>query len=85
MSLRKIFVICICLILFSFSSFAAEKPVISGKYTKIPGQQFKFDGKQVEIIEFLSFYCGHCYHFERSIPVIKGNFPGKIRWKTIPI
>ncbi len=85
MSSRKIFVICICLILFSFSSFAAEKPAISGKYTTLPGQQFKFDGKQVEIIEFLSFYCGHCYHFEKSIPVIKGNFPGKIIWKTIPI
>ena len=33
----------------------------------------------------MSFYCGHCYNFEKAIPVILGNFPGKVRWRTIPI
>ncbi len=58
---------------------------IKGVYAQLPGHQFKFDGKTVEVIEFLSFYCDGCYSFEKSIPVIKGNFPKKIKWKTIPI
>ncbi|MEK7789126.1 MAG: DsbA family protein, partial [Planctomycetota bacterium] len=58
---------------------------IKGVYTKLPVHQFKFDGKTVEVIEFMSFYCDGCYSFEKSIPVIKGNFPKKIKWKTVPI
>lgn len=58
---------------------------IKGVYAQLPGHQFKFDGKTVEVIEFLSFYCDGCYSFEKAIPAIKGNFPKKIKWKTIPI
>jgi len=60
-------------------------PKIVGVYEEVPGQKFVFDGEKVEIIEFMSFYCSHCYQFEKEIPVIKGNFPKKITWKTIPI
>lgn len=65
--------------------FAASPAQIKGKYTAVPGKEFKYDGKSVEVLEFLSFYCGHCYEFERSIPVIKGNFPKKIKWKIAPV
>ncbi len=58
---------------------------IQGGYVELPGYQFNYDGKTVEIIEFMSFYCGHCYSLERYIPMIKGNFPGRIRWRTIPV
>ena len=58
---------------------------IKGVYAQLPGHQFKFDGKAVEVIEFLSFYCDGCYSFEKAIPAIKGNFPKKIKWKIIPI
>ncbi|GBD95505.1 MAG TPA: hypothetical protein ENG83_04060 [Nitrospirae bacterium] len=85
MIFKKIFMLPLLIILFSFSAYAEETPSIKGIYTRLPGHQFKFDGKQVEITEFLSFYCGHCYEFEKSIPVIKGNFPKKIKWKIIPI
>ena len=71
--------------LISFSACTSEKPSIKGTYTELPGEQFKFDGKTVEVMEFLSFYCHTCYNFESSIPVIKGNFPKKIKWKVIPI
>ena len=67
------------------SEKTSEKPSIKGTYTQLPGEQFKFDGKTVEVVEFLSFYCHTCYNFENSIPVIKGNFPKKIKWKIIPI
>ncbi|MBI5598878.1 MAG: DsbA family protein [Deltaproteobacteria bacterium] len=54
-------------------------------FHRVPGQQYRFDGKTVEVMEFMSFYCGHCYTFEKSIPVIKGNFPKKIKWRMVPI
>jgi len=62
----------------------AESP-IKGTYERLPGFPFTSDGKTVEVIEFLSFYCDGCYAFEKAIPVIKGNFPKKINWKIYPI
>lgn len=64
---------------------AKEPPSIKGAYIQLPGHPFKFDGKQVEVVEFLSFYCGHCNAFERSIPIIRGYFPKKVVWKIVPI
>lgn len=72
-------------ILLPAAVFAASAPEIKGKYTAVPGKEFKYDGKTVEVIEFLSFYCGSCYEFEKSIPVIKGNFPKKLKWKLAPV
>lgn len=66
-------------------AFAASAPEIKGKYTVVAGKEFKYDGKTVEVLEFLSFYCGTCYEFEKSIPVIKGNFPKKLKWKLAPV
>ncbi len=62
---------------------AGEAPPVDGIYMEMPNHEFRYDGKQVEVIEFLSFYCGTCYAFENAIPVIKGNFPGKTRWKPV--
>ncbi len=70
----------------SISSFAAKEPsVIFGVHEKIPGAEFKYDGKTIEVVEYMSFYCHTCYDFEKSIPIILGNFPGKIKWKIVPI
>ncbi len=87
MVLKKILVMLVMLVSLSvsFSVYAGENPSINGIYTQLPGHQFKFDGEQVEVVEFLSFYCHTCYDFERSIPIIKGNFPKKIKWTIIPM
>ncbi len=71
--------------LFSCKASESTPPAIEGIHTVLEGEKFKFDGKTVEVIEFMSFYCHTCYEFERAIPVIKGNFPKKIIWKIIPI
>lgn len=85
MKVKKMFLM-LMLLVWAFSPLSIEAETsIKGIYTQIPGQQFKFDGKIVEVIEFLSFYCDGCYSFEKSIPIIKGNFPKKIKWKIIPI
>ncbi len=85
MDFRKSLMLFALMLLISYSSYAGEKPNIVGVYVEVPGYEFAFDGKTVEVVEFLSFYCGHCFHFEKAIPVIKGNFPKKIKWKTIPV
>jgi thiol:disulfide interchange protein DsbA len=85
MRFKKALLFSALVIFFTCAAYAESKPMVVGVYKEVPGKKFKFDGKKVEIIEFLSFYCGHCYKFEKSIPVIKGNFPKKIIWKTIPV
>jgi thiol:disulfide interchange protein DsbA len=84
MYLKRLIIMLISLFLLSLAAEAADTP-IKGVYIQLPDHKFKFDGKKVEIVEFLSFYCGHCYHFEKLIPAIKGNFPKKIKWKIVPI
>ncbi len=84
MRLRKILLL-MSLIMFSVSAYAEQVTGIEGVYEKLDAVKFSFDGKQAEVIEFLSFYCMHCYHFEKAIPVIKGNFPKRIKWTTVPI
>ena len=85
MAFRRLYLSLIFLLLVSVPVQAGEDPSIQGVYTQLPGHRFVFDGKKVEIVEFMSFYCHTCYNFEQSIPVIKGNFPKKIIWKVIPI
>ncbi|RJR21089.1 MAG: hypothetical protein C4581_02550 [Nitrospiraceae bacterium] len=84
MNLRKI-ILMMPLILLSVSAYAEQATAVKGVYERLDHMKFSFDGNQVEVIEFLSFYCGHCYHFEKAIPVIRGNFPKKIKWTTVPI
>jgi predicted DsbA family dithiol-disulfide isomerase len=85
MIFKKMFLVSILLVAL-FSPLRAEAETsIKGTYHKLQGYEFKYDGKTVEVIEFLSFYCDGCYSFEKSIPIIKGNFPKKIKWKTVPL
>ena len=82
---KVLLVIFACIFLVSSVVEAEESPSIVGVYNKVSGKKYNYDWKKVDIIEFLSFYCGHCYKFEKSIPVIKGNFPKKIKWRTVPV
>lgn len=83
--IKRTLALIVLLALLPLTAFAGDTPSIKGVFSEVPGKEFKSDGKTVEIIEFLSFYCSHCYDFEKSIPVIKGNFPKKIKWRVVPI
>ncbi|MBI5097619.1 MAG: DsbA family protein [Nitrospirae bacterium] len=85
MFFKKFLIMLISSILLTLSANAEENPPIKGIYTQLPEFKFIFDGEKVEVIEFFSFYCGHCYEFEKSILIIKGNFPKKIQWKNVPV
>lgn len=82
--IKKLFLLVIFSILIPLAALAGTA-ALKGKFTRVSGQDFRFDGKTVEVIEFMSFYCDHCYAFEKSIPVIKGNFPKKVNLKIVPI
>ncbi|MEE9524723.1 MAG: DsbA family protein [Thermodesulfovibrionales bacterium] len=85
--MKKILIVVPVIFILIFVSMAAngETPKIIGIYKKVPLKTFKYDGKKVEVLEFLSFNCHQCYEFEKFIPVIKGNYPKKVQWKVIPI
>lgn len=85
MNFRRSVVLAIAVMLMSVVSFSARAEDVEGLVTRVPGKNYKYDGKKVEVIEFLSFYCGHCYAFEAEIPKIKGNFPKKVSWKVYPV
>ncbi len=80
---RKVMFFISLILILPIISLAGGK--IVGAYKQLPGAEFYYDGEKVDVLEFMSFYCGHCYMFEREIPVIKKAFPGKIRWKALPI
>ncbi|MFQ5329436.1 MAG: DsbA family protein [Thermodesulfobacteriota bacterium] len=85
MKIRRVGAALIFCMIMALPLTARSETPIKGSYIELPGYSSTFDGKTVEIIEFMSFYCGHCYKLERWIPVIRGNFPKKIRWKTLPM
>ncbi len=87
MNFRKTLLALISLVLLSLSlqAQAGKVPGVAGVYDTMPGEEFEFDGKVVEIVEYMSFYCHTCYEFEKSIPIIKAKYAGKIKWKTLPI
>ncbi|MBI5057956.1 MAG: thioredoxin domain-containing protein [Nitrospirae bacterium] len=85
MIFKKLLVTLLFLVMLPFSAYAVDSSSIKGAYTQLPESKFTFDGEKVEVVEFLSFYCAHCYEFEKSVPVIKGNFPKKIKWKIVPV
>lgn len=82
--IKRILLLLTLTILMPLAALAGDA-ALKGSFTRVPGKDFGFDGKTVEVVEFLSFYCGHCYEFEKSIPVIRGNFPKKVNWKIVPI
>jgi thiol:disulfide interchange protein DsbA len=82
---KKLIIILLSLVLLPIIVNAEEKSSVKGVYKQLPEFKFIFDGEKVEVIEFFSFYCGHCYEFENIIPVIRGNFPKKIKWKDVPV
>jgi thiol:disulfide interchange protein DsbA len=85
MTVMRFFVIMLFLVMIPVSVRAEAEQPVKGVYVQMPEFKSNYDGKQVEVVEFFSLYCGHCYELEKLIPIIKGNFPKKIKWKYIPV
>jgi len=86
--LKKSAVIFLILLLASFSTitnFALAEDEIKGKYEVI-GSIEKLKGvKQIEMIEFFNYSCGHCYRFLETSKKLHAKFKDKLYHKKYPI
>ena len=76
------FLIASCLIL---PSFVLAEDKIKGKYEVIGSIEKLKNAKQVEMIEFFNFSCGHCYKFLETSKKLHDKFKDKLYHKKYPI
>ncbi|SVE34507.1 uncharacterized protein METZ01_LOCUS487361, partial [marine metagenome] len=68
-----------------FPNFALAEDKIQGKYEVI-GLIEKLKGvKQIEMIEFFNYSCGHCYQFLETSKKLHAKFKNKLHHKKYPI
>ncbi|HIF02617.1 MAG TPA: disulfide bond formation protein DsbA [Nitrospinaceae bacterium] len=76
------FLIASCLIL---PVFVLAEDKIKGKYEIIGSIEKLKNAKQVEMIEFFNFSCGHCYKFLETSKKLQDKFKDKLYHKKYPI
>ena len=96
MNFSKLFILCLLLAFTATGTAveAAEKnpcpkgdsiPGIKGKY-KLVGKADGLKGaRQIEMIEFFNYSCGHCYKFLETSKRLHKKFKGKLLHKKSPI
>ena len=76
------------LLLASYSTipdFALAEDKIKGKYEVIGSIEKLKRVKQVEVIEFFNYSCGHCYRFLETSKKLHAKFKDKLYHKKYPI
>ena len=76
------FLIASCLIL---PGFVLAEDKIKGKYEVIGSIEKLKNAKQVEMIEFFNYSCGHCYKFLETSKKLHQKFKDKLYHKKYPI
>ena len=66
-------------------SFALAEDKIKGKYEVIGSIEKLKRVKQVEMIEFFNYSCGHCYRFLETSKKLHAKFKDKLHHKKYPI
>ena len=89
--MKKIVKLCFAIVFFSLSSFSSvfaessDENVFKFKegehYRTIANNELSANQ---EMVEFFSFYCGHCFMFRSLWSEIQVNFP-KVEFKKIPV
>ena len=77
-----LFLIASCLIL---PGFVLAEDKIKGKYEVIGSIEKLKNSKQVEMIEFFNYSCGHCYKFLETSKKLHDKFKDKLYHKKYPI
>ncbi len=81
--MRHLAVAIILAALVAAPAFADDK--IKGKY-EVVGPLEKLKGaKQIEMVEFFNYSCGHCYHFLTEAKRLHKKYKGKLLHKKYPI
>jgi len=66
-------------------NFALAEDKIKGKYEVIGSIEKLKRVKQVEMIEFFNYSCGHCYRFLETSKKLHAKFKDKLHHKKYPI
>ena len=66
-------------------NIAFSETQIKGKYETIGSVEKLKGAKQVEMIEFFNYSCGHCYHFLKTSKKLHEKFKEKLFHKKHPI
>ena len=84
-----------CMLLIPSGGFAQEGQAPKVKLDKVPGIEGKYqlvgkaDGlkgaRQIEMLEFFNYSCGHCYNFLKTSKRLHKEFKGKLLHKKSPI
>ena len=86
--LKKSILKVLILLLASYSTipdFALAEDKIKGKYEVIGSIEKLKRVKQVEMIEFFNYSCGHCYRFLETSKKLHAKFKDKLYHKKYPI
>jgi len=68
-----------------FAIAAQQKPVDGRHYATLTPRQPTRDPKQVEVVEFFAYSCGHCHAFEPVIDAWQKKLPRDVLFRRIPV
>lgn len=74
-----------CLFWIPVAGLAGETFTIKGKYELVGKLDHLKGAKQIEMIEFFNYSCGHCYKFLETSKRLHKKFKGKLLHKKSPI
>lgn len=60
-------------------------PEVPGKYVLLSDEAGTREPEKIKIMEFISFYCGHCYQFEGMKPKLKEKYGNILEIELRPI
>ncbi len=73
------------LLLFLMPGTACAGEKIRGKYEVIGSLEKLKGAKQIEMLEFFNYSCGHCYRFLETSKRLRDKYKDKLHHKKIPI
>ncbi len=64
---------------------AQDRPVEGRSYLVLQSRQPTRDARQVEVLEFFAYSCGHCNAFEPTIDTWQKKLPRDVLFRRIPV
>lgn len=64
---------------------AQDRPVEGRSYVVLQSRQPTRDTRQVEVLEFFAYSCGHCHAFEPMIDAWQKKLPRDVLFRRIPV
>ncbi|HPG63061.1 MAG TPA: thiol:disulfide interchange protein DsbA/DsbL [Casimicrobium sp.] len=69
----------------SFSASAQQQLTEGKQFLRLKNAQAVESGSKIEVLEFFSYGCIHCYHFEEFIGPWSKKVPADVSFKRIPV